>query len=110
MKQFFVLLLILFPLITKAEGPIEINGIYYNFNQYKEASVTWNPNKYVGMVVIPSKVSYNEVEYKVTEIGNSAFSKCKDLTYVSIPNSVTRISFDAFQNCIVNFTCKVPRL
>ena len=49
-----------------------------------------------GELVIPS-------EYKgksVTEIDDSAFKDCKAITSVTIPDSVTSIGYDAFENCI----------
>jgi hypothetical protein len=36
----------------------------------------------------------------VTSIGNSAFSECSSLTYITIPNSVTSIGNSAFSGCI----------
>ena len=35
----------------------------------------------------------------VTEIGSSAFSRCKSLASVSIPGSVTEIGYNAFNGC-----------
>lgn len=36
----------------------------------------------------------------IEEIGNSAFEGCGNLTYISIPNTVTMIGSSAFKNCI----------
>ena len=51
---------------------------------------------YVGDVNIPSKV----IGYNVTKIGHNAFNFCKNLTSVTIPNSVTSIGISAFRSCI----------
>ena len=91
--------MILLPLVARADA-VEINGIYYNLvSKIKEAEVTRNPNKYTGNVVIPEKVTYENVEYSVTSIGNNAFDECSGLTSVTIPNSVTSIGGYAFSGC-----------
>ncbi len=46
-------------------------------------------------LVIPSDV----YGFKVTEVGNSAFSNCSDLKSVSLPNTITRIGQYAFEKC-----------
>lgn len=48
-----------------------------------------------GHVTIPD----NANGYTVTEIGMQAFARCKEITSVSIPNSVTGIYFQAFYGC-----------
>ncbi len=56
--------------------------------------------KPTGTLTIPETVTYNEVEYSVTSIRNSAFSNCYDLTgTLTIPNSVVTIGNHAFNNC-----------
>ncbi len=54
---------------------------------------------YSGDITIPSFITYNDVEYSVTSIGNAAFSECTGLTSITIPNSVTSISKYAFDGC-----------
>ena len=100
MKILFTLLLLtLLPFSAMAEGddPVLIDGICYNLiNKGLLAEVTANPNRYSGDVVIPSSVSYEGSEYMVTSIGSEAFSRCSDMTSLTIPVSVTKIGGGAF--------------
>lgn len=82
----------------------EKDGIYYNIlsKTYKTVEVTRN-NSYSGDVVIPASVN----GYSVTNIGRAAFSRCSNLTSVSIPNSVTDIGESAFYACkLRSIVCK----
>lgn len=82
-----------------------IDGIYYNLNsEAKTADVTYKDkryNSYSGIVTIPETVTFEGNEYYVTSIGNSAFSKCANLSSVTIPNSVTNIGDNAFNGCSI---------
>ena len=69
----------LLPMVAAADsvllsGAVEIGGVAYNLDSdTKEAEVTYGI-AYSGNVVIPEKVEYNGVEYRVTSILESAFS------------------------------------
>lgn len=94
------LALILLPMAVHAAGEIEIDGIYYKYNNRAKAfEVTSNPNKYVGDIIIPSMITYEEVDYKITRIGSDAFKDCIDLTSITIPNSVTYFVDGSFEGC-----------
>ena len=101
MKKALLLLgLMLLPLAIHAAGEIEIDGIYYKYNnKTKSYEVTSNPNKYVGDIIIPSMITYEEVDYKITRIGAGAFQDCTDLTSITIPNSVTYFGSSSFEDC-----------
>ena len=83
----------------------EVDGIYYNITSNTipyEVEVTRagsNDGCYSGNVVIPQSVSYGGKTYSVTSIGVEAFSRCTDLTSITIPNSVTSIGAWAFFDC-----------
>ena len=112
MKQLFSRLLflgvILLSTLTGSAYDAKIDGIYYNFDKSsKTASVTYyyydadlNSSAYIGDVVIPASVVYNEETYSVTSIGYVAFYECSSLTSITIPNSVTSIGESAFYCCI----------
>ncbi|MCQ2292800.1 MAG: Ig-like domain-containing protein [Bacteroidaceae bacterium] len=82
----------------------EVNGIYYN-KSGSNATVT-SPNIY-GIIIrysnteikIPATVTYNNVTYNVTSIGDGAFEHSPSLTKVTIPGSVTSIGNSAFYGC-----------
>jgi hypothetical protein len=63
-----------------------------------------------GNITLPSSVTYNNVTYTVTAIGDYAFYECSGLTgSLTIPNSVTTIGSLAFAYCSgFNGTLSLP--
>ena len=87
--------------------------IYYNYiNDGAELEVTndlySNFNDYVGNIVIPEKVTYQEKTLKVTSIGDGAFLECRSLTSITLPSSITRIGEDAFWRCWSMTSITIP--
>ena len=103
MKKLFVFLVSLILSVVFSTSAlaydVEIDGIYYNIFYNETAEVTYGEEKYSGEVVIPSSITVEGQEYPVASIGESAFSGCKGLTSVTIPNSVTSIEYGAFNGC-----------
>ena len=87
-----LVLLALMPMMVSAEV-VEIDGLWYNIdnsaNTAKVIQYKKNNQKYLGDIVIPDVVTYNNIEYNVTSIGERAFQYCIGLTSITIPNSVT---------------------
>lgn len=113
------LLLILFScaigvLSAFASEKVKIGELYYNLDaSNKTAEVTYqkylSDNNYSGLtsVTIPSTVTYNSVTYSVTSI-RDAFSNCKGLRRVTIPNSITNIGEFAFYGCCGLTSMTIP--
>ena len=114
------LVLMMLPMVASADE-VEIEGICYNLiEKGKVAEVTRNFNRsYSGNVVIPEKVSYEGVDYKVTSIAGNvthnggtyiggAFRGCSGITSVTIPNSVTSIGYGAFYGCSGMTSVNIP--
>ena len=113
-KVLLSILLTLLPLLASAET-VEIDGIWYNLvTKAQEAEVTWNPNlgiwsgSYSGSIEIPASVTYNDITYNVTSIGDDAFCSSSSLTSVTIPQSVTLIGKEAFFWCTNLISVNIP--
>ena len=91
--------MMLLPLAASADA-VQIEGIYYNLNaENKTAEVTSSRSKYSGDIAIPKSVTYEDVTYSVTSIGQDAFYFCDGLTSITIPNGVISIENGAFGDC-----------
>ena len=59
-------------------------------------------------ISIPEKAHIKGNEYTVTKIEKKAFSYCRRLTNIEIPESVTSIGYSAFENCSSLINIKIP--
>lgn len=92
----------------------ESGGIYYNItsNENKTVEVTYKDscyNSYTGEIIIPASVTNGETAYKVSSIGEGAFSRCTGLCFISIPDSVTSIGEGAFFKCTDLLSITIPK-
>ena len=80
---------------------IEQNQITYLYDtETKEAMVNDADESISGNAVIPGTIEVGGQKYKVTSIGNGAFSGCSKLTEIAIPEGVTSIGDGAFNSCL----------
>ena len=103
MKKYLHLFLLLFVFSGFANSQtFTVDDLNYRVNDDGvSVTVTGHVNGYdaTGPLVIPESVSYENTDYAVTNIGNSAFLYCFYLTSLTIPNSVTTIEDGAFAYC-----------
>ena len=88
----------------------EVDGIYYNITSEadKTVEVTSGGNSYVGDVSIPATVENAGTIYTVTKIGDEAFSWCRNLKSINIPDGVTSIESGAFSYCSSLASIDIP--
>ena len=95
--------------VANANNYFEVDGIYYYETEWNySVEVASGDNKYIGAVVIPETVTYEDVTYWVTSIGGGAFHDCSGLTNIEIPNSVTSIGEWAFFSCTGLTSVEIP--
>ncbi|MBR4845666.1 MAG: leucine-rich repeat domain-containing protein, partial [Bacteroidaceae bacterium] len=107
-KALLALFAMLMPMLASAHD-FELGGIYYNVLSsanltvevtYKGDYVSYNDDRYKGTVVIPETVTYNGNTYQVIWIGENAFYGCRNLSSVTMPNSVVGIDERALSGCV----------
>ena len=77
--------------------------LYYTVTTANKVTVSPKSESHLGYVsgrvVIPSRVTYDDITYSVTSISNNAFNGCDSLTSILIPTSVIWIGDSAFMGC-----------
>lgn len=98
MKKKLLIALILLPMLTSAQEPVEVKGLNYLLNE-EEKTATVTSSNYSGILEIPETIQVGVDEYTVTEIGTNAFSWRNDILSVIIPKTVKAIGYRAFEEC-----------
>ena len=66
-------------------------------------------NKPTGNIIIPETVSFDGVTYSVTRIFSGTFANCSEINAIFIPNSVTSIDYNAFDNISISYYCAAEK-
>lgn len=83
----------------KTDEKGRVNNIWYNLDtKNKVAEVTYGKTNYEGDITIPSKVTYNNIEYDVICVGYDAFHE-SEITSLKLPNSIKYVCYNAFYGC-----------
>ena len=107
-RRLFTVIIMMVTSVLCTEAQTLIDGLYYNLDSNtKTASVARNATA-SGDIVIPEKVSYGNVEYTVTSLGDQCFDCCSELKSIRIPNTVTRIGRQAFFACASLEKIEIP--
>ena len=115
-KKFLVFIsMMLITGFTASAFDFMVDGLCYAFIDGKSVYLTYKYEEaedyysdYSGDIIIPQTVTYNGKTYTVTSIGWYAFSQCRNMTSVTIPNSVTYIGESAFQDCTGLTSVTIP--
>ena len=89
---------------------VRVDGVLYWLDQGEYTARTENElsgNTYTGDIVIPSTITYEGVEYTVTEIGSYTFAE-STITSLTLPNTIKKINAYAFENCTTLEELVVP--
>ena len=110
---FIILLALFIPNNSNAttDEKIQVGDLYYKIvsEELKMVKVDGVCQKdLLTSVTIPETIKIQEQDYTVTDIGINAFSDCKNLTNIKIPNSVTYIGSNAFFLSTSLETIKIP--
>ena len=85
------------------------NGINYRKISGNEVEVA-SADEGKTVIEIPKTIAYDGVTYRVTTIGEGAFEGRSDISYLSIPSSITSIGEYAFIDCGSNIIVNIENL
>lgn len=96
-KLFFILMTLSIPLMgwSSVGSEFEKDDFYFEITNETECRLIECGSNATN-ISIPDQVTYEDMTYSVTSIGNNAFSWCKNMTSVTIPSSITIIEEEAF--------------
>lgn len=94
---------------------VEINGIYYDIHEStKTATVRTKYETGAGggysqtEIIIPSTITYGDVEYVVTEIAPKTFFADDNIVSIILPNTINSIGYEAFCGCSSLSAINIP--
>ena len=107
-KLYFLFsLMVLFLFGCKQNNPEEEFNVLYELNEdgNSYSICGYNGNKVIDNLTIEE--TYNNLP--VTKINSQAFSYCKNVLNITLPNSITTIETEAFSNCINLESINIPQ-
>ena len=93
---------------------IKYGKLFYKLREDFTAMVTYETNgadnykDLSGEITVEDKVIYQGAEYTVTNVGPSAFIKCKTISKVNLPTSINEINSKAFEECTALEDVNIP--
>lgn len=99
-KKFLCILFSLFMVLnTFAADKFQVGDLYYSIIAESEVQVVAQDitNNYPGLIncTIPESITSQNITYKVTGIAYNAFNSAKDLSFIHIPKTITKIENEA---------------
>lgn len=87
----------------------EADGFRFNFYSIADRTcyISGHTSEVVGDLLFPETVEYRDQTIDVIGIGEEAFWGCKNITSITIPNSIMSIGRNAFRNCTSLKTVKL---
>ena len=80
----------------------------YNLDTGTKTAALYECSRYATEVIIPESVTYYDVTYSVTSLGDKCFYGCRALTSITIPSSVTSLGDWCFYNCSSLTSIDIP--
>ncbi|MBQ7383037.1 MAG: leucine-rich repeat domain-containing protein [Paludibacteraceae bacterium] len=104
MKRIFTFLLTIVASMTMAQAEIlkkvQVGDLYYNLDtENRTAEIAAPVNNKMTEITIPTSVTYENVPYSVTGIGETAFYYCDSLLSIVIPEGILYLGEEAFCLC-----------
>ncbi len=93
------------------------DGLFYKITSQEQSEVyviSEKPrggytNKPEGALVIPERVTHDDIEYTVKGVANQAFYMCDKITSVTLPSTLESIGRKAFLGCYDIKTISIPK-
>ncbi len=109
MRVFVVGLLLMVSLGARCEVvTATVDGLKYDLDTELGTATVTGLDEECQELVIPGSVTYMGTDYTVSAIGEWAFSDCRSLVSVVIPNTVTTIGKVAFNECRNMESVEIP--
>lgn len=109
-KTFLNFLLALLPLAANAEAVL-VDNLWYKLDDVDHTAVVVasEGEPYAGAITIDNSISFDNQNYMVVSIGESAFEGCDALTSVSLPLGIEKIEQGAFFGCCWLTSMSIPK-